>query len=101
MIRFSFMLAAVALLFPGVAEAQVLGACGTKNAKRPARSPVTVSPSARAALPAMTRVPLPGEKAPNFELVAVVGQKIKKIRLSDYAHKWRVVCFYPADFTFV
>ena len=46
-------------------------------------------------------VPLPGEHAINFELPAVVGDDIKQIKLSDYSGQWRVVCFYPADFTFV
>ncbi|MBN1884817.1 MAG: redoxin domain-containing protein [Candidatus Krumholzibacteriota bacterium] len=47
------------------------------------------------------RMPLPGDPAPNFELPAVVGNEIRMIKLSDYDGKWRVVCFYPADFTFV
>ena len=33
--------------------------------------------------------------------IAVVGDEIKSIKLSDYNGKWRVLCFYPADFTFV
>jgi len=47
------------------------------------------------------RVPLPGEPAIDFELVAVVGDEIKPIKLSDYQGKYRVLIFYPADFTFV
>jgi hypothetical protein len=94
-------LALVGMLAPGPAAAEVLGACGTKDAKKPAKAAVTGSASASAALPAFTRVPLPGEQAPNFELPAVVGKQIKKIKLSDFDGKWRVVCFYPADFTFV
>lgn len=81
--------------------AQVLGPCGSKDANKPAQAAVTTTTTASAAIPAFTRVPLPGEQAPNFELPAVVGKKIKKIKLSDYDGKWRVVCFYPADFTFV
>jgi alkyl hydroperoxide reductase subunit AhpC len=49
----------------------------------------------------MGHVPLPGERALDFNLPAVVGDEIKMIKLSDYQGKWRVVCFYPADFTFV
>jgi peroxiredoxin (alkyl hydroperoxide reductase subunit C) len=75
------------------ASAGVLGACGTDQAQEPA--------AAVAEPGAMTRVPLPGEQAPNFELPAVVGDEIKSIRLSDFDGMWRVVCFYPADFTFV
>ncbi len=78
----------------GHASAQVLGACGSKDALKPAPRPA-------AQIGVVTRVPLPGEAAPNFELTAVVGQQIKQVRLSDYDGKWRVVCFYPADFTFV
>ncbi len=47
------------------------------------------------------RFRLPGDKAPGFELKAVVGDEIKKIKLSDYKGKWLVLFFYPADFTFV
>ncbi len=47
------------------------------------------------------RVPLPGEPAIDFELVAVVGDEIKPIKLSDYQGQYRVLIFYPADFTFV
>lgn len=99
--RLWFLALVGAMALPGVASAQVLGPCGTKDAKKPAASPVTTSAVATASLPTMTRVPLPGEQAPNFELTALVGDKIKRIKLSDYAGKWRVVCFYPADFTFV
>ena len=33
--------------------------------------------------------------------LAMVGDQIKMVKLSDYKGKWRVLCFYPADFTFV
>jgi len=46
-------------------------------------------------------VPLPGQRAIDFELIAVVGNDIKQIKLSDYQGKWRIVCFFPAAFTFV
>jgi len=94
-------LAVAGMLAPGSVAAEVLGACGTKSQNKPAKSAVAAAPNASAAMPAFTRVPLPGEQAPNFELPAVVGKQIKKIKLSDYNGKWRVVCFYPADFTFV
>jgi len=47
------------------------------------------------------RVRLPGDKAPDFKVRAVVGNEIKDIKLSDYRGKWVVLFFYPADFTFV
>jgi AhpC/TSA family len=87
-------------LSAGTATAGVLGACGTDQALEPADA-ATAPASATAASNQVSRVPLPGERAPNFELAAVVGDEIKAIKLSDYDGKWRVVCFYPADFTFV
>lgn len=42
-----------------------------------------------------------GQKIPNLELDAYVGEQVKKIRLGDFSGKWLVVVFYPADFTFV
>jgi hypothetical protein len=89
------------VLLPATSLAQVLGPCGTPDAQRPAAA-VKASPSGAAgAQLQIARLPLPGEQAPNFKLDAVVGDKVKKISLSDYDGKWRVVCFYPADFTFV
>jgi peroxiredoxin (alkyl hydroperoxide reductase subunit C) len=63
----------------------------------PAGTPAAPQPAALA----IQAVPLPGERAINFELPAVVGDEIKNVKLSDYNGMWRVVCFYPADFTFV
>ena len=42
-----------------------------------------------------------GEKVEDFEVEAYHDNKVKKIKLSDYAGKWVVLLFYPADFTFV
>jgi alkyl hydroperoxide reductase subunit AhpC len=42
-----------------------------------------------------------GKKAPDFEAMAHVDGGFKPIKLSDYAGKWVLVCFYPGDFTFV
>lgn len=98
----AFLLAAVCLCMVAAsprAGAQVLGPCGA-----PAGAEETKAAPAAAAAPAMTavsHVPLPGERAMDFELAAVVGDEIKMIKLSDYQGKWRVVCFFPAAFTFV
>ncbi len=43
----------------------------------------------------------PGTMAPEFEAQAYHQGEVKTIKLSDYRGKWVVVCFYPADFTFV
>ena len=87
-----------ALLVPALAAAQVLGACGTPAEEKPAEA--AKGAEAGAAL-VNQPTPLPGMRATNFELTAVVGDEIRPVKLSDYNGSWRVVCFYPGDFTFV
>ena len=41
------------------------------------------------------------QKINDFETDALLNDKIKKIKLSDYKNKWIIIMFYPADFTFV
>ncbi len=43
----------------------------------------------------------PGIPAPEFEAQAYHNGEVKTVKLSDYKGKWLVICFYPADFTFV
>lgn len=81
----------LSMIFSSVGFSQVLGLCGSQNENDPATATKSDVQS----------VLRPGDKAVNFELTAVVGNDIKKVKLSDYNGKWRVVCFYPADFTFV
>lgn len=42
-----------------------------------------------------------GHKIPDLELDAYHNDQIREIRLADFAGKWLVLVFYPADFTFV
>lgn len=42
-----------------------------------------------------------GKKAPEFAGTAFVDGAYKQVKLSDYAGKWVMICFYPGDFTFV
>lgn len=91
-------------LLPMAAHAQaVLGACTDEAVT--ARNQGKAPPPGQAITPVAAcepaRVPLPGEPAIDFQLAATVGDEIKKIKLSDYQGKYRVLCFYPADFTFV
>lgn len=44
---------------------------------------------------------LVGKQAPDFKGNAVVNGAIKEISLSDFNGKWKVLFFYPLDFTFV
>lgn len=42
-----------------------------------------------------------GKKAPYFEVTAYFRGEFMPVKLSDYAGKWLLLCFYPGDFTFV
>ncbi len=42
-----------------------------------------------------------GKKAPDFLCQVVVDKQIKNISLSDYNGKYKILFFYPLDFTFV
>jgi len=45
----------------------------------------------------------PGVKAPSFKIDAYdpIRDEVVKVELEDFKGKWLVLCFYPADFTFV
>jgi peroxiredoxin (alkyl hydroperoxide reductase subunit C) len=42
-----------------------------------------------------------GQKAPDFSAPAYHKGSFTNIKLSDFAGKWVMLCFYPGDFTFV
>lgn len=42
-----------------------------------------------------------GQKAPDFTAPAYYRGEFTNVKLSDFAGKWVLVCFYPGDFTFV
>ena len=42
-----------------------------------------------------------GRPAPAFTAQAYQGGKFTEVELADYAGKWVLLFFYPADFTFV
>jgi alkyl hydroperoxide reductase subunit AhpC len=44
---------------------------------------------------------LVGKTAPDFKGQAVINGGIKEISLNDFKGKWKVLFFYPLDFTFV
>jgi len=73
-----------------------MGPCGSAEEATPTATQHDTSSEL-----AVQPLPLPGQRALNFELPAVVGTEIKNVQLADYNGKWRVLCFYPADFTFV
>jgi len=49
----------------------------------------------------MTMTARVGQKAPDFEAPAYYKGEFTSVKLSDFAGKWVMVCFYPGDFTFV
>jgi len=44
---------------------------------------------------------LVGKQAPGFSAEALVDGEFKKLSLSDFKNKWKILFFYPLDFTFV
>ena len=42
-----------------------------------------------------------GQQAPDFTAPAYYKGSFTSVKLSDYAGKWVMLCFYPGDFTFV
>ena len=42
-----------------------------------------------------------GQKAPDFTAPSYFKGGFTPIKLSDFAGKWVLLCFYPGDFTFV
>ena len=42
-----------------------------------------------------------GQKAPDFTAPAYYRGGFTSVKLSDFAGKWLLLCFYPGDFTFV
>lgn len=42
-----------------------------------------------------------GQKAPDFTAPAYYRGGFTAVKLSDFAGKWLLLCFYPGDFTFV
>jgi hypothetical protein len=42
-----------------------------------------------------------GQKAPDFTAPSYYRGGFTPVKLSDFANKWVLLCFYPGDFTFV
>jgi hypothetical protein len=42
-----------------------------------------------------------GQKAPDFAAPSYYKGGFTPVKLSDFAGKWVLLCFYPGDFTFV
>ena len=42
-----------------------------------------------------------GKKAPEFTAKAYYNGEFVNVSLNEYDGQWRILCFYPGDFTFV
>jgi hypothetical protein len=77
--------------------ARVTGAVMDEKSSSPTTHPSPEIPERKE--PSMTaRV---GQKAPDFTAPAYYKGGFTPIKLSDFAGKWVLLCFYPGDFTFV
>lgn len=74
---------------------------------QPARGPLVTPPQATTteSVHSSEEVPMVmarvGKPAPDFEAMAYHEGKFKLVKLSDFDGEWRLICFYPGDFTFV
>lgn len=72
---------------------------GSVSGDEPQESPGTSEPTINQEKSQMAvRV---GQKAPDFTAPAYLKGGFTSVKLSDYAGKWVMLCFYPGDFTFV
>ena len=69
------------------------------SSDEPADTSGSSQPTVREEVPKMSvRV---GGKAPDFAAPAYYKGSFTSVKLSDFAGKWVMLCFYPGDFTFV
>jgi len=75
--------------------ARVTGSVVAQKERDPESNQITEN---RKGLPMTVQV---GQKAPDFTAPAYYKGEFTTVKLSDYAGKWMLLCFYPGDFTFV
>ena len=71
---------------------------GTVAGEKPAGGPPPDRPLETRGTTMTARV---GQKAPDFTAPAYHKGGFTSVKLSDFAGKWMLLCFYPGDFTFV
>ena len=71
---------------------------GTVAGEKPGESQATQAPVEKKEMTMTARV---GQKAPDFTAPSYYRGGFTPVKLSDFAGKWVLVCFYPGDFTFV
>jgi len=77
--------------------ARVTGNITSEKPTLSVEAPPSLSPERKEAV--MTaRV---GQKAPDFSAPSYYKGSFTPVKLTDFAGKWVLLCFYPGDFTFV
>jgi len=71
---------------------------GTVTGEKPSESQSTQTPVDKKEMTMTARV---GQKAPDFTAPSYYKGGFTPVKLSDFAGKWVLLCFYPGDFTFV
>lgn len=71
---------------------------GSVDEGPPSEAPASSEPTAKEVKKMGVTV---GQKAPDFTAPAYYKGGFTSVKLSDFAGKWVMLCFYPGDFTFV
>lgn len=71
---------------------------GTVAGEKPSEAQPSPTPVEKKEMTMTARV---GQKAPDFTAPSYYKGGFTPVKLSDFAGKWVLVCFYPGDFTFV
>ena len=83
-------------------EEQPIGCARVSSSVAGEQPPEGPAPSEQATREEVSKMSVRvGQKAPDFTAPAYYKGSFTSLKLSDYAGKWVMLCFYPGDFTFV
>lgn len=78
-----------------------MAGCARVTGSVPSQDLPHVTPKSEEAVEEVVMTARVGQKAPEFEAPAYYRGEFTTVKLSDFAGKWVLLCFYPGDFTFV